>query len=61
MLVIAYIAMSLYHWDVSWFLMMESFDPQSRVVGFILSLTFIFADFVIYNLLDGFYINKDKK
>jgi hypothetical protein len=53
--------MSLYHWDVSWFLMMESFDPQSRVVGFILSLTFIFADFVIYNLLDGFYINKDKK
>jgi hypothetical protein len=57
MLVTAYIAVALYHWDSAWFLMMEDFTPESRVIGFIVAILLFAVDFTIYLIIDDYTIN----
>jgi hypothetical protein len=60
MLVIAYIAVALYHWDSAWFLMMEDFTPESRVIGFIVAIILFVMDYIIYLMVDEYMVNKDE-
>lgn len=61
MLVIGYIAVALYHWDMSWFLLMEDFSPESRVIGFIVGVIFFLMDFVGYLMIDEYMVDNHER
>ena len=58
MLIIAYTAVALYHWDVAWFLMMPDFTPESRVIGFIVGVLLFVMDFIIYMMIDEYLLDE---
>ena len=59
LLILAYIGIAMYQWDVSWFLMMDEFSPRDRLIGFISGVLLFLMDFIIYLIIDEYMVDKD--
>ena len=59
LLILSYIALAIYHSDVSWFLMMDEFSSHDRLIGLVVGVILFLTDFIIYLVIDEYMVDKD--
>jgi len=59
LLFIAYIAMAIYHSDISWFLMMDDFSSRHRLIGLVIGVILFLTDFIIYLVIDEHMVDEN--